>query len=103
VSRKHALIGPVALVLGLVSVVAAGQDMSAEEFAAKAGTLGEEINATGNDSPECLKLQQRADALVGRPQLRYAAMEEYRAICEGGNGPTLPTDNPSLFDGPADN
>ncbi len=99
-SRKLALIGPVALVLGLVSVPAAGQDMSAEEFAAKAGALGDAVNATGNDSAECQELRRRADALVGRPQLRHTAMEEYQAICEGGNGPTLPTDNPAQFDGP---
>jgi hypothetical protein len=97
------LIGPVALVLGLIPVLAAGQDMSAEEFAAKAGALGDAVNATGNDSADCLELKRRADALVGRPQLRHNAMEEYRAVCGAGTGPSLPTDNPAQFDGPPRN
>ena len=35
--RVRVSIGPVALLLGLIPVVAAGQDMSGEEFAAKDG------------------------------------------------------------------
>jgi hypothetical protein len=92
-----------ALLLGLGSAVLADQDMSAEEFAAKAETLGDEINATGNESAECMELKRRADELVGRPQLRHTAMEEYRAVCEGGGAPVLPTDNPAQFDAPPGN
>jgi hypothetical protein len=103
VIRKRASIGPVALLLGLIPALAAGQDMSAEEFAAKAESLGDAVNASGSDSAECLELKKRADALVGRPQLRHNAMEEYRAVCGGGSGPVLPTDNPAQFDGPPGN
>ena len=102
-SRTPASIIAGALLLGLGSAVIADQDMSAEEFAAKAGALGDAVNATGNESAECLELKRRADELVGRPQLRHTAMEEYRAVCEGGGAPVLPTDNPAQFDGPPRN
>jgi hypothetical protein len=103
VSRTPASILAVALLLGLGSARLAGQDMSAEEFAAKAGALGDAVNASGNDSAECLELKRRADELVGRPQLRHTAMEEYRAVCQGGGGPVLPTDNSAQFDSPPRN
>jgi hypothetical protein len=100
VSRTPASIIAVALLLSLGSAAFADQEMSADEFAAKAGSLGDAVNAAGNESAECLELKRRADDLVGRPQLRNTAMEEYRAVCEGGGSPVLPTDNSAQFDSP---
>jgi hypothetical protein len=103
VSRTPAFILGAAVVLGLGSAQLAAEDMSAEEFAAKAGSLGDAVNASGNESAECLELKRRAEELVGRPQLRHTAMEEYRAVCLGGGSPILPTDNSAQFDGPPRN
>lgn len=90
-----------ALTMTLCSGSAGAQDMSSEEFAAKARSLGDRVNDGGNRSAECQERKQRAEELVGSPQRRYAAMQEYEALCGAGSGPALPAGDGVQFLSPA--
>lgn len=77
-------------ILWLAASRAVAQDMSPEEFAARAASLGQTVNSGGVESSECLELKRRVEELKGRPQLRYSAMQQYKTRCGGPSEPLFP-------------
>lgn len=76
--------GSLILLLGMAAGSWAA-DTEVTEFQQRATALGQSINAA--DSPRsahCAELQQTIQALRGRPQRRFSALEAYEMECQGG-------------------